>query len=975
MRTPSRIALALASLLATTALHADVREGLVAYWPLNTATGAYPMITPDVVGGNDLSGLNMDSATALVAGQFGNAVTFEGSYTYLSYLTAPDSDTGLPISKKGSWTISVWVNGAVQTAGNYYFVESGSLSATPLTALTARANTNNTAIFVRDASGNNPVSFPVVTNVSVNGAWHHVAMTYDAATRVFRHYVDGTLAYTNSFTPNYANSSLFDQVNLGVRNRNGVQDLFFAGNVDDVALWGRALSQAELQDVMANGIVTPVPQFKPAITLNPVGATNLLPGDNFKLVSFSYGSRPLTYQWLKNGTAYAGATTDTLSLTSMTSADSGGYQLVVANSLGSVTSSLAQVTVNAYATPNLTNGIVAYWPLNTLVGVKTPDLVSAYDLTTSKMAGSNVVAGKWGNALAFNAASSQYARRIHNSGDALPIYPRTNFTVSLWVKSTPPAAFNWFFSEASMVNNNSAFAIGQNTGSDKLNTFVRTDSGSVPVNNVTSATVLGDDTWHNVVWVQREAGGALKAQVYIDGTLDLNLNPTMGVTPNNVSLGCFGRATPNGYFTGLLDEVVVWERPLSPAEITAIQTSYITNPPSRLTPLAISSFKSDLPAVAAGDSTVLRWDVPANASQVLIAPLGDVTSKTVSGVGSTNVIVNSTTSFVLTVNRGVEQVKATNTIGAVAGVAANWTLLDNFDFYSPGSLGAKGWWIDVAGGSSLSVETPTSCNRMAKTMLSSSGAYLRLNGLTVQSNQSATLFFRMMVPTNTPIGFLRQYCGITDKPGNFVYQYESNVGPAVRPNNNESGQTPGDWLVSAINIPYSAPTFAPDILEKGAVYSVWMDVTNVPLGFLSLADADIFSVHIQKEGDAGRTTLFADYYSDRDLGLSDPLTGGLPTDPLTRIYLCGVGADSALFDDFYLSKFGYNASIPRASGYTGPAPTLNFQWSGSQWQIRFEGKLLEAASITGPWTEVTGAVSPYPVTTAGDKKFYRVVCY
>ena len=37
--------------------------------------------------------------------------------------------------------------------------------------------------------------------------------------------------------------------------------------------------------------------------------------------------------------------------------------------------------------------------------------------------------------------------------------------------------------------------------------------------------------------------------------------------------------------------------------------------------------------------------------------------------------------------------------------------------------------------------------------------------------------------------------------------------------------------MSAINIPYSVPTFAPDILEKGAVYSVWMDVTNGPLRF------------------------------------------------------------------------------------------------------------------------------------------------
>jgi hypothetical protein len=82
-----------------------------------------------------------------------------------------------------------------------------------------------------------------------------------------------------------------------------------------------------------------------------------------------------------------------------------------------------------------------------------------------------------------------------------------------------------------------------------------------------------------------------------------------------------------------------------------------------------------------------------------------------------------------------------------------------------------------------------------------------------------------------------------------------------------------------------------------------------------------------------------------------------------------------LFDDFYLSTTGYNATIPRASGYAGPAPTLQLQWSGSQWQILFQGKLLEASSVTGTWTEVSGATSPYPVSTIGGPKFYRAVCY
>ena len=79
------------------------------------------------------------------------------------------------------------------------------------------------AVYFRDASGNNPVNLPAVTNVTLESTWHHVAMTYDAVSHAFRHYVDGSLVYSNNFVPNYSNNSLYDLVNLGARQRNGVR--------------------------------------------------------------------------------------------------------------------------------------------------------------------------------------------------------------------------------------------------------------------------------------------------------------------------------------------------------------------------------------------------------------------------------------------------------------------------------------------------------------------------------------------------------------------------------------------------------------------------------------------------------------------------------------------------------------------------------------------------------------------------------
>lgn len=82
----------------------------------------------------------------------------------------------------------------------------------------------------------------------------------------------------------------------------------------------------------------------------------------------------------------------------------------------------------------------------------------------------------------------------------------------------------------------------------------------------------------------------------------------------------------------------------------------------------------------------------------------------------------------------------------------------------------------------------------------------------------------------------------------------------------------------------------------------------------------------------------------------------------------------ATFDDFYVSKSGYNSTVPRPFGYTGPAPTLRIERAGGQWQVVFEGKLQESATVPGTWTDVPGATLPYALTTAGQCKFFRAVC-
>ena len=44
---------------------------------------------------------------------------------------------------------------------------------------------------------------------------------------------------------------------------------------------------------------------------------------------------------------------------------------------------------------------------------------------------------------------------------------------------------------------------------------------------------------------------------------------------------------------------------------------------------------------------------------------------------------------------------------------------------------------------------------------------------------------------------------------------------------------------------------------------------------------------------------------------------------------------------------------------------------GIGYEISFTGKLQEAASLNGPFTDVSGATSPYTIPAASGIKFYR----
>lgn len=98
-------------------------------------------------------------------------------------------------------------------------------------------------------------------------------------------------------------------------------------------------------DTSNNFSLSAIPVYvPPAITAQPTNQACVL-GASANFYVSAAGTPPVTYQWTLGGSVLPGETTSTLALANVQSSQAGNYAVVVANTVGSVTSSLATLTV------------------------------------------------------------------------------------------------------------------------------------------------------------------------------------------------------------------------------------------------------------------------------------------------------------------------------------------------------------------------------------------------------------------------------------------------------------------------------------------------------------------------------------------------------------------------------------------------------------------------------------------------------
>ena len=96
----------------------------------------------------------------------------------------------------------------------------------------------------------------------------------------------------------------------------------------------------------------PPPNTAPSFTTQPSGQT-VTTGNSVSFTASASGNPAPTYQWKKDGVVLSGATSSSYSIASVASGDAGTYTVVATNSVSSVTSSGAVLTVQAAPPTNV----------------------------------------------------------------------------------------------------------------------------------------------------------------------------------------------------------------------------------------------------------------------------------------------------------------------------------------------------------------------------------------------------------------------------------------------------------------------------------------------------------------------------------------------------------------------------------------------------------------------------------------------
>lgn len=538
-------------------------SGPIAYWKLNETSGSKFADSIQHLDGT----LNATVTTGVAGPRPAFATGFGTTNTAFAYNGATSDSTAPALNTTAkTMTLTAWFNPAIAQID--------------LTGILFCRGTLTSAAGIDFAVGGNMGYTWNARDTTYNwdsgltptiGAWNFVALVIEPNQATI--YLDAGNGLVSSVNADVVhNPEVFDAVlHIGT---DPIGNRLFQGSIDEVAIFGHALSADEVGNLRNAAILGTATTVPVTILSDPVGA-DTLEGSTVTLSASVQGSQPLLYQWQKDGKDVPGAVRSTLTLTSAKASDTGAYKLVVSQGATKATSGTATVTIHPTPTfLNITNGLALHLPFDGSV-VDT----SSYKTPATAVGGPTYVTGKIGaNALDYKtsvASGSVSAAAYVDLGAPanLAIGAGEDFSVAYWIRFTGLPGDLPFLGNTknSYGDVGIGFAPSYNQGSWSWNL----NDGTNPSIGLYSPTQknLNDGNWHHLVHVFKRTAGAL---TYLDGTL-VNTTDVSALAGSDLNNGGqsweIGQANNGAYPEPgefAIDDVGFWRRTLSDYEARAI---------------------------------------------------------------------------------------------------------------------------------------------------------------------------------------------------------------------------------------------------------------------------------------------------------------------------------------------------------------------------------------------------------------------
>ena len=416
--------------------------------------------------------------------------------------------------------------------------------------------------YVRDTNG---ASWVLTTPVSPNGAWQHLAATFDTTNGIMDFYVNGQLVNV-TVAPTSLNTNSHE-VSIGNRqSAAAAYNLPFTGALDDVRLFNRALTSADVAALYAAGGLYP-----PSFAIQPQGAS-LYVGQDYTFSTVVNGTAPIKYQWKTNGVNLAGATNLTLVLTNVQLASAGSYTLWATNAYGFSNSQPAVLQVTNFY---LTNMLAAWWTFDDGTGTTALDSSpNGNNGTLNNFPGDNSgwVPGRIGSALNFiNTAATPQERVAIPDSPSLNFDSTLQFTLTAWVNGSPTQTNGAAIICKGTASGGEQYCIDANGGtvSGAFRFYCRNAATTAVQVQLTNAPT---GQWQHLAVAFDGVAGFIR--MYVNGQLvATNAAPaSLLANAHEVSIGN-RPSTADAYlypFTGQIDDVRVYTRALSATDVQAL---------------------------------------------------------------------------------------------------------------------------------------------------------------------------------------------------------------------------------------------------------------------------------------------------------------------------------------------------------------------------------------------------------------------